>query len=57
MGGDLYLVPFTIEDLGLFCGVADFLKEGGLARICSPHDKNSKAPKLLSNVLSRWHVV
>jgi hypothetical protein len=57
MGGDLYLVPFTIEDLGLFCGVTDFLKEGGLARICSPHDKNSKAPKLLSNVLSRWHVV
>jgi hypothetical protein len=58
MGGELYLFPSPIEDLGLFCGVTDFLKEGGLARICSPHDENSKTPKLLFNVLSRyWHVV
>jgi hypothetical protein len=53
MEGVAYLVPFTIEDLGLFCGVADFLKKGGLARIRSPHDENSKARKLFSNVLSR----
>jgi hypothetical protein len=33
MEGGVYLVPFTIEDLGLFCGVTDFLKKGGLARI------------------------
>jgi hypothetical protein len=52
MEGGVYLVPFTIEDLGLFCGVTDFLKKGGLARIRSPHDENSKAPKLPSNVLS-----
>jgi hypothetical protein len=58
MEGGVYLVPFTIEDLGLFCGVTDFLKKGGLARIRSPHDENSKAPKLPSNVLSRqWHIV
>jgi hypothetical protein len=53
MEGGVYLVPFTIEDQGLFCGVTDFLKKGGLARIRSPHDENSKARKLLSNVLSR----
>jgi hypothetical protein len=53
MVGVVYLVAFTIEDQGLFCGVTDFLKKGGLARIRSPHDENSKAPKLLSNVLSR----
>ena len=49
----VYLVPFTIEDLGLLCGVTDFLKKGGLARIRSPHNENSKATKHLSNVLSR----
>jgi hypothetical protein len=53
MESGVYLLPFTIEDLGLFCGVADFLKKGGLARIRSPHDENSKAPKLPSNALSR----
>jgi hypothetical protein len=52
MEGGVYLFPFTIEDLGLFCGVTDFLKKGGFARIRSPHDENSKAPKLPSNVLS-----
>jgi hypothetical protein len=52
MEGGVYLVPFTIEDLGLFCGVTDFLKKGGLARIRSPHDENSKACKLPSNVCS-----
>jgi len=51
------LLPFTIEDRGLFCGVTDFLKKGDLACICSPHDENSKVPKLLSNILSRRHVV
>jgi hypothetical protein len=53
MEGGVYLVPFTIEDQGLFCGVADFLKKGGLARIRSPHDENSKALKHLPHVLSR----
>jgi hypothetical protein len=53
MEGGVYLLPFTIEDLGLLCGVTDFLKKGGLARIRSPHDENSKALKLPSNVLSR----
>jgi hypothetical protein len=53
MEGVVYLVPFTVEDQGLFCGVTDFLKKGGLARIRSPHDENSKARKLLSNFLSR----
>jgi hypothetical protein len=31
MEGGVHLLPFTIKDLGLFCGVADFLKKGGLA--------------------------
>jgi hypothetical protein len=53
MEGRVYLIPFTIEDQGLFCGVTNFLKKGGLARIRSPHDKNSKARKLISNLLSR----
>jgi hypothetical protein len=53
MEGVTYFVPFTIEDLGLFCGVTDFLKKGSLARIRSPHDENSKARKLLSNIFSR----
>jgi hypothetical protein len=53
MEGGVHLLPFTIEDQGLFSGVTDFLKKGGLARIRSPHDKNSKAPKLLFDVLSR----
>ena len=58
MEDEVYLVPFTIEDQGLFRGVTDFLKQGGLARIRSPHDENSKARKLLSNVLGRkWHIV
>jgi hypothetical protein len=58
MEGGVYLLPFTIEDQGLFCGVTDFLKKGGLARIRSPHDENSKARKLLSDVSSRqWHIV
>ena len=52
MVGVVYLVPSTIEDQGLVCGVTDFLKQGGLARIRSPHDENSKALKLLSHVLS-----
>jgi hypothetical protein len=54
----IYLIPFTIEDLGLSCGIANFLKKGGLAYICSPHNENSKASELRSNILSRWwHVV
>jgi hypothetical protein len=53
MDGGVYLLPNTIEDLGLFCGVTNFLKKGGLACIGSPHDENSKAPELISNVLSR----
>jgi hypothetical protein len=53
MEGGVYLVPFIVEDLGHFCGVTDFLKKGGLACLCSPHDENSKAPKLIYNVLSR----
>ena len=53
MEGVVYLLPFTIEDQGLFNGVTDLLKKGGLARIRSPHDENSKARKLLSNVLGR----
>jgi hypothetical protein len=52
MEGEVYLLPFTIEDQGLFCGVTDFLKKGGLARIRPPHDENSKALKLLPNVFS-----
>ena len=52
MEDEVYLVPFAIEDQGLVCGVTDFLKEGGLARIRSPHDENSKARKPLSYVLS-----
>jgi hypothetical protein len=53
MGGGFYLPPFTIEDLGLFCGVTDFLQKGGLARIRSPHDENSKTLEFLPNILSR----
>jgi hypothetical protein len=53
MEGGVYLAPFTIEDLGNLCGATDFLKKGGLACLCSPHDENSKAPKLISSVLSR----
>jgi hypothetical protein len=53
MEGGVYLLPFTIEDPGLFSGVTDILKKGGLARIRSPHDENSKALKFLSRVLSR----
>jgi hypothetical protein len=53
MESGVYLLPSTIEDQGLFCGVTDFLKKGGLARIRSPHDENTKARKLLFNVLSR----
>ena len=53
MESEVYLVPFTIDDQGLFNGVTDLLKKGGLARIRSPHDENSKARKLASNVLSR----
>ena len=53
----IYLVPLTIEDLGFFCGVADSLKEGGLACICSSYNENSKAFELLSNVFSRCHIV
>jgi len=50
------LVPCTIEDLRIFCGVANSLKKSGLACICSSHDENSKAPDLLFNVL-RLHIV
>ena len=50
------LSPRTIEDLRIFCGVANSLKKSGLACICSSHDENSKAPDLLSNVL-RLHIV
>jgi len=58
MEGGVYLVPFTIVDLRLLCGVADFLKKGGFACIRSPHNENSKAPKPVSNFLSRkWHIV
>jgi hypothetical protein len=59
MGGGVYLPSFTIEDLGHFYGVTDFLKKGGLARIRSPYDEDSKALKLLPklkllpNILSR----
>jgi hypothetical protein len=53
----IYLVSLTIEDLGFFCGVADSLKDGGLARICSSHDENSKAPELPSKVFCRCHIV
>jgi hypothetical protein len=49
----IYLIPFTIKDPRFLCGVADFLKKGGLARICSPHDENSKAVEHPPNVLSR----
>jgi hypothetical protein len=49
----VYLLPVTIEDHRLFCGVTDFLKKGDLARIRSPHDENSEAPKSPSHVLSR----
>ena len=53
----MYLITVTIEDLGFLCGIADPLQKSGLARICSSHHENSKAPKLLSDVLSRFHVV
>ena len=52
MEGGVYLVPFTIKYFGPVCGVTDFLKKGGLARICSPYNENSKAPKLPSDGLS-----
>jgi hypothetical protein len=52
MEGDVYLLPFTIEDLGLFRGITDFPKKGSLACVCSPHDENSKALELISNLLS-----
>jgi hypothetical protein len=59
MDSEMYLIPVTIEDLGFFCGVTDFLQKGGLARILSPDDENSesKAPEHSSNVLSRCHIV
>jgi hypothetical protein len=57
MEGEIYLIPLTIKDLGFLCGVADPLQKRGLARIRSSHHKNSEAPKLLSDVLSRFHVV
>lgn len=57
MEGGTYLFPLTIEDLGLFCGVTDSLEKGGLARIGSSYNENSKAPELLSDVFSRFHVV
>jgi hypothetical protein len=57
MEGESYLIPLTIEDLGFLCGVADPLEKSGLARICSSHHENSKAPELLSDVLSRFHIV
>jgi hypothetical protein len=57
MEGEIYFIPLTIEGLGFLCGVADPLQKRGLARICSSHHKNSEAPKLLSEVLSRCHVV
>jgi hypothetical protein len=50
---EIYFIPFTIEDLGLSCSIADFPKHGGLACICSPHNENSKALELRSNVLNR----
>jgi hypothetical protein len=53
MGGGVYLPSFTIEYLGFLCGVTDFLQKGGLACIRSPHDEDSKARKLPSNVLGR----
>jgi hypothetical protein len=53
MESGIYLIPFTIEDHGFLCGVADFLKKGGLARICSPHDENSKAVEHPPDLLSR----
>jgi hypothetical protein len=28
----IYFIPFTIEDLGLSCGIVYFLKKGGLAK-------------------------
>jgi hypothetical protein len=57
MKGGTYLFPLTIEDLGLFCGVTDSLKQGGLARIGSSYNENSKAPDLLSDVFNKLHVV
>jgi hypothetical protein len=57
MEDEIYLIPLTIEDLGFFCSVADPLEKSGLARICSSHDEDPKAPELLSDVLSRFHVV
>jgi hypothetical protein len=57
MEGEIYLISLTIEDLGFLCGVADPVQKSGLARICSSHHENSKAPELLSDVLSRFHVV
>jgi hypothetical protein len=57
MEDEIYLIPLTIEDLGFLCGIADPLQKSGLARICSSHHENSKAPELLSDVLSRFHVV
>jgi hypothetical protein len=53
MLGKKWDLPFTIEDLGLSCGIADVLKKGGLACICSPHNENPKALELRFNILSR----
>jgi hypothetical protein len=57
MEGGTYLLPLTIEDLGFFCGVTDSLKKGGLARIGSSYNENSKAPELRPDAFSRFHFV
>ena len=46
IGIDAYLVPIAIEDLWVFCGVADRSKNGRLASVRAPHDKNPEAAKL-----------
>ena len=46
-----YLVPITVVDLWVFRGVTDPPKNGRLASVCAPDDKDSEAAKLFLKVL------
>jgi hypothetical protein len=48
-----YLLPFGIEYLWALCRVADLLKDGSLACICSTYDENAKATGHLRISLDR----
>jgi hypothetical protein len=46
-----HLLSFGIVNFRVICCIADLLKDGCFARVCSSYDQNSKAPDSFSKVL------